>query len=437
MSEQELELPKGWVKAKLEDITELIGGGTPSRKIPEYFDGDIVWLTPTEIPKNTITVISDSREKITELGLKKSSAKIIPKDSVLLTSRASIGYVAISGGNVTTNQGFASFICSNVILNYFLAYWLWSKKTFLESEATGTTFKEISKSKLRDIIILIPPLNEQKRIISKIEELFSNIDSTKQSLEQTKLQLELYRYSLLKDAYEKLVEKHESYSLNDLCLKITDGEHFKPKFIETGIPFVSAKDISETGLVFDNAKYVSKDDAKKFRLKCNPEQNDILMVSRGIVGRTCLVDTKESFCLLGSVILLKPNKTIKSKFLNNYLNLASVQNALVKLSSSTVQGAIYLRDLKKTTIPLPSLQEQEQIVSKIEQGFSLIENTQNIINSTLQTLQTMKMSVLQHAFEGKLVPQDPNDEPAQILLEKIKSTKEAQPAKKRRAKNVK
>ena len=345
--------------------------------------------------------------------------------------------MAISGGNVTTNQGFASFICSNVILNYFLAYWLWSKKTFLESEATGTTFKEISKSKLRDIIILIPPLNEQKRIISKIEELFSNIDSTKQSLEQTKLQLELYRYSLLKDAYEKLVEKHESYSLNDLCLKITDGEHFKPKFIETGIPFVSAKDISETGLVFDNAKYVSKDDAKKFRLKCNPEQNDILMVSRGIVGRTCLVDTKESFCLLGSVILLKPNKTIKSKFLNNYLNLASVQNALVKLSSSTVQGAIYLRDLKKTTIPLPSLQEQEQIVSKIEQGFSLIENTQNIINSTLQTLQTMKMSVLQHAFEGKLVPQDPNDEPAQILLEKIKSTKEAQPAKKRRAKNVK
>ena len=81
--------------------------------------------------------------------------------------------------------------------------------------------------------------------------------------------------------------------------------------------------------------------------------------------------------------------------------------------------------------------EQEKIVSQIEQGFSLIENTQNIVNSTLQTLQTMKMSVLKQAFEGKLVPQDPNDEPAHLLLEKIKSTKEAQSAKKRSAKNVK
>ena len=105
------ELPKNWIKAKLNDLCELIGGGTPSRNNSEYFGGNIIWLTPTEIPKNTITRINDSREKITDLGLKKSSARIIPKESVLLTSRASIGYVAIAGDNVTTNQGFASFIC--------------------------------------------------------------------------------------------------------------------------------------------------------------------------------------------------------------------------------------------------------------------------------------------------------------------------------------
>ena len=107
------------------------------------------------------------------------------------------------------------------------------------------------------------------------------------------------------------------------------------------------------------------------------------------------------------------------------------------MTTGSAQGVINTTSVSKVLIPIPSLEEQKEIIARIEQGFSLIENTQNIVNSTLQTLQTMKMSVLKQAFEGKLVPQDPNDEPAQILLEKIKSTKEAQPTKKRRAKNVK
>ena len=95
-----------------------------------------------------------------------------------------------------------------------------------------------------------------------------------------------------------------------------------------------------------------------------------------------------------------------------------------KLITSTNQGKLALFRIRGISISYPlSIEEQEQIVSQIEQGFSLIENTQNIVNSTLQTLQTMKMSVLKNAFEGKLVPQDPNDEPAEKLLERIKKEK--------------
>ena len=169
--------PMGWTVTRINEICELIGGGTPSRKNSKYFNGDIMWLTPTEIPKNIIVKIFDSKEKITALGLKKSSAKIIPRNSVLLTSRASIGYIAIAGTPVTTNQGFASFVCSNVIHNFYLAYWLMSKTDLLKIQATGTTFKEISKSKLRSLDIFLPPLNEQKRIVSKIESIFGNIDT--------------------------------------------------------------------------------------------------------------------------------------------------------------------------------------------------------------------------------------------------------------------
>lgn len=169
-------LPEGWTRTKIQYVCDLVGGGTPSRKVPEYFGGNTIWLTPTEIPKERIEMITDSREKITKLGLQKSSAKLIPSGSVLLTSRASIGFVAIAGAPVTTNQGFTSFIPSDVVFNYFLAYWLWSNKDILTEKATGTTFKEIAKSTIRQLTIDLPPLTEQRRIASKIESIFSKID---------------------------------------------------------------------------------------------------------------------------------------------------------------------------------------------------------------------------------------------------------------------
>ena len=172
-------LPLGWTKTKIENIAELIGGGTPSRKVSEYFDGSIIWLTPTEMPKTSVTIISESREKITELGLKKSSAKLIPKGAVLLTTRASIGYSGIAGTTVTTNQGFTSFDCNGAVFNYYLAYWLFYNKDLMESIAGGTTFKEISKAKLRRLTIPLPPFNEQHRIVAKIESILGGIDANR------------------------------------------------------------------------------------------------------------------------------------------------------------------------------------------------------------------------------------------------------------------
>ena len=213
-------LPEGWINCKINNICELIGGGTPSRKHLEYFDGGIIWLTPTQIIKNKIKIINDSKEKITELGLKKSSAKLISKHSVLLTTRASIGYVAIAGTEVTTNQGFASFVCSGTISNYYLAYWLFSKKNLLESQATGTTFKEISKSTLRELEIPLPPLNEQKRIVAKIESIFDRIDAVERYVESTLNRLGALKKSTLKQAFEgKLVPQDPNDELAEILLQ--------------------------------------------------------------------------------------------------------------------------------------------------------------------------------------------------------------------------
>ncbi len=191
MSDSQPLLQSSWALGNIDDLCQLIGGGTPARENPDYFGGSIVWLTPTEIPKNKIVTINNSKEKITESGLRKSSARIIPKGSVLLTSRASIGYVAIAGCDVTTNQGFASFVCKNAIYNAYLAYWLFSKKNALETQATGTTFKEISKAKLKELIVPLPPLPEQHRIVTKIEELFTQLDAGVASLKKVQAQAQM------------------------------------------------------------------------------------------------------------------------------------------------------------------------------------------------------------------------------------------------------
>ena len=207
MNEEKNELPGGWVTAQLGSFTEVLGGSTPSRNESSYFGGSIVWLTPTEIPKETVSIISDSKEKITEIGFKQSGVRWIPEGSILLTSRASIGYVAIAGTQLTTNQGFASFVLPKGFEPKFLGWWLRSQKTTLEDLAKGTTFKEISKAILKDISAPIAPLAEQHRIVSAIEQQFTRLDAGVTALRKAQAKLKRYRASVLKAAAEgKLTE---------------------------------------------------------------------------------------------------------------------------------------------------------------------------------------------------------------------------------------
>lgn len=195
-------LPPGWEWAKLGQVAHLVGGGTPSRKYSEYFAGDIPWLTPTEVPKLRISRVTNSKERITAEAIKKSSAKIVPIGTVLMTSRASIGYVAIAGVELATNQGFASFIPGAGVHNLYLAFWLWGNADFIRQHATGTTFKEITKSKLRTFQLPLPPLPEQQAIVAKIEELFTQLDAGEAALKRAQANLKRYKASVLKAACE-------------------------------------------------------------------------------------------------------------------------------------------------------------------------------------------------------------------------------------------
>jgi type I restriction enzyme S subunit len=196
------ELPEGWAWTIMDEISDVVGGGTPKSKEKRFYDGGTIpWLTPADLSKYKEKYASGGARYITEEGLSSSSAKMVPAGTVLFTSRAPIGYVVIAKNAICTNQGFKSFVLkTDKIIPDYVYWWLKGNKQLAESFASGTTFLELSGSKAKQLPIPIAPLEQQKRIVAKIEELFSHIDAGIAALNKAKQLLKQYRQSVLKAA---------------------------------------------------------------------------------------------------------------------------------------------------------------------------------------------------------------------------------------------
>ena len=204
INEKLYRIPIHWSWTTLGEISDVIGGGTPKTKERDNFDdGQIPWITPSDLSGYSEKHISHGQRNITEKGLVTSSAKMIPEGTVLFTSRAPIGYVAIAKNPVCTNQGFKSFMLhSDSILPDYVYWYLKGSKSLAESFASGTTFLELSGAKAKQIPIPIAPFYEQKRIVAEIEKQFSRLDEAVKNLNRVKANLKRYKAAILKAAVE-------------------------------------------------------------------------------------------------------------------------------------------------------------------------------------------------------------------------------------------
>ena len=174
--EKPFDIPDSWEWVRLGDIGIIIGGGTPKTGNLEYWDGDIPWITPADMKNIKGKYASHGNRNITKLGLEKSSARLLPEGTVLFSSRAPIGYIAIAANPICTNQGFKSVVLLNKEFADYLYYCLQSFTKDIENRASGTTFKEISGAEFGKTIIPLPPLSEQHRIVEKLESLLALCD---------------------------------------------------------------------------------------------------------------------------------------------------------------------------------------------------------------------------------------------------------------------
>jgi len=277
----------GWIETSLGEIAEVIGGGTPSTAIAEYWDGNIVWLTPTEITSQDGKVVSDSIRKITDSGFKNSGAQMLKKDSVILTSRASVGYVALAGKDLCTNQGFQSLVPKQSVLAKFLMFWIQQNRSEFESRSAGSTFKEISKSNVKSIKLQLPPLPEQKRIIDLISSVDSYIESLQQQLESAKNSKSAYVNTIVTAVFARGKKT-----------KIADIAEVKGgKRLPKGTPwseeptdhrYIRVTDIKDGVILTENLVYVP-DDVWPLISRYVVNQGDVVITIAGTIGQVGVI----------------------------------------------------------------------------------------------------------------------------------------------------
>jgi len=356
---------KNWEMKKLGEVCEIVNGGTPDTKVPEYWNGEHLWITPKDMGKLDNIYVDETERKITDAGLKNSSAKILPINSIILSSRAPIGHLAINKKEISTNQGCKGIVPKEGLLSLFLFYFLKNSVELLNSLGSGTTFKELSSSKLSEIKIPLPTLSEQQRIVPILDETFTSIDKAKEKTEKN-----LQNSREIFDSYLQSVDA-EKESLGSL-VDITTGK-------------------LDANAATENGQY-------HFAFDCEA----ILLAGNNAVGDFNVKHYKGKFNAYQRTYVITVNQ--ENRVLYRYLYFQMLKSLKEFKMRSVGTGTKFLKlgMIKDLEIALPPLSEQHSIVAKLDALSSETKRLEAIYQQKLAALDELKKSVLQKAFSGEL-----------------------------------
>lgn len=422
--EQPYEVPENWVWVRLESVASWGSGGTPSRKHEEYYNGDILWIKTGELNNGWIY---DTEEKITDEGLKKSSAKLFPPYSVLIAMYgATIGKVAILGVPATTNQACACAVCNQSLLYMYLFYYCISQKNVFIEKGKGGAQPNISQIILKQHPIPLPPLSEQQRIVERIEELFAKLDEAKERLQEVADSFAVRKAAILHKAFTgELIGKQvtELVPLENLVDLIKIGPFgsslHESDYIENGIPLVNPKHIVQQRIVPQSKISISDEKAEElssYKLK----ENDIVLGRRGEMGRCAPISNREEnwICGTGSMIIrLKKEYDAKlySLILGSQATVTYLENSAVGSTLKNLNEKI----VRKIPVPQFSNEEQHEIVRLIDDLLARERAAQQAAEQALASIDLMKKSILARAFRGKLGTNKASEASALELLRQV------------------
>ena len=268
---------------------------------------------------------------------------------------------------------------------------------------TGTAQPQVTINNAEDLQIPLPPLSSQHAIVTRIETLFAELDNGMQHLRTAQQQLKTYRQAVLNHWLNNDDGKWETVKLGEV-IEVKDGTHDTPKYVQSGIPFVTQKNITESGISFSNVQYITEHDHFKFHERSNVAQNDILIAMIGANrGNATIVNTDIVFSIKNVGLLKYTPNVFNNKFLLFYLRSQESINYIKKQSKGGAQEFIGLKELRNFPVSLPPLPDQHCIVQEIESRLSQAEAAEASIAEALQKTEALRQSILKKAFSGELV----------------------------------
>jgi type I restriction enzyme S subunit len=277
---QGIVMKDGWEQKSLGEVCKIVNGGTPSTAINEYWGNDHLWITPAEMGNLLSPYICDTKRKLSKLGLSKCSATLVPPYSVIMSSRAPIGYLIINSVPISTNQGCKSFIPSSLLYYKFLYYYLVHKTKYIISLGDGATFVEVSSTKLKEVNILFPKINEQHRIASILDTAFDALSQAMVETEKNLLRANELFQSELDFIIHKNFNNYNQNSLKNICSKIGSGATPKggnDSYKISGIPFIRSMNVYDN--YFNNKNLVFIDNQQADKLKNVELKKDDLLLN--------------------------------------------------------------------------------------------------------------------------------------------------------------
>ena len=387
--------------ARLGDVCIIVSGTTPKSSCPEYWDGDINWVTPAELNDES-DVIYESQRKITKQAVIDSSLKPFPPGTVLLSSRAPIGKVAIAGTEMYCNQGFKNLICSDVIYNRYLYHFLKSKTEYLNSLGRGATFKEISKSIVEEIEIPLPPLEEQRRIASLLDKVSDLIAKRRAQLDK----LDLLVKSRFVEMFGDPVSNPKKWPI--VGIQEVIGGKVSNGFFAKRDDYINDGNVQVLGVAnVVNRMYSNIDDLPKTnatsedREKYGVKYGDMLfcrssLVAEGI-GKASIVPPNTPNNVLFECHVIRVPLNLK-KCIPEFIQVLSTTNffrqQIIAQSKTATMTTIGQDGILKSQIILPPLEQQQKFLRFVKQT----NESKLTIQQSLDKLEILKKALMQQYF---------------------------------------
>lgn len=394
--------PPLWEIKKMPDVVKWGSGGTPKATIPEYYDGGTIpWLIIGDLNDG---VVRTSATKITQLGLDNSSAKMIPAGTLLVAMYGSIGKLGITGIPCCTNQAIAYAKKLHGVTTKYMFFFMARIKSELISKGKGGTQKNISQTVLNSLYVPVPPLSEQERIVSRIEELFSELDKAVETLQKIKRQLAVYRQAVLKEAFEG--ESDWRYLRAEQIGEVNLGRQRSPKNISKDYPtkYIRAANITEHGLDFSDI--LEMEFTPKEREKYYLKKDDIVVSeasgSPTQVGKPAIWDyIDDEFCFQNTVIRHRVQNEYP-RYVYWFYKYMYISGITAKLVGGVGINHLGAKNFGDIIIPLPLREKQQSIVEQIESRLSVCDNIEKTVDAALAQSDALRQSILKEAFEGRL-----------------------------------